>query len=811
LTKISKEPKGLTLPLSNCFKCSLYRPVSYNPHNYWGTLKNPDVLFIGEAPGKTEKETGKAFQGRAGRLLQDSLRKVGIESFAIANVVACRPEAIDPKYGKIKDRKPTATEIRHCGENLDAIIAQVNPRYIAALGATAMNRMKITGGITVNRGIMVETEYGQVIPIFHPAYILRAPNFITEFEADLKTLKGFISGNQDIKKPQGDYIVIEDSTEVEELEKILSSRKAFSFDIETDGLTFFKDKIMGIGFCNKVGIAYYVPLLKSVSKEPVWGDHQSSVIESLKRIMTNPAKKIAHNGKFDIKFIQHHWNIEVNNFWVDTMLLHYVLDENKPHGLKELAGFYFPEMRNYNQALRTALTVKDFGDESFGNVPLEILGPYCAMDCESTYRLAKVLLPELTPPLKKLFMSFYMPLSKVYTEAEILGVKIDVPYIKTIADENDERILELEKTIFEIAEEEFNINSTQQLSHVLFDKLNYPILNKTLSGKPSTAEGALKELTKKLRKKSPILTCVMEYRRLKKMNSTYLRPMVEKVDGNSRIHPSFLLHGTVTGRISSKGPNIQNIPRDPRIKGMFIPEKDYLFVETDFSQAELRVMAYYSGDKVMTQQYMNGEDIHLATAAFIFMKDPSEITKEERKTAKLVNFGYLYGATPQKAHSSINERVDADQEVISLREAKLFRDKFFQNYAGIEKFIRITRMGILRRGYIKSCFGRIRTLPQTESPYDEKRSEAQRQGLNALIQGTASDLTQLALIAMHKFLKPYKSRFMFTVHDAIVFEVHKSEKHLLPKLKKIMEGKYKPFEFPMVADIEIFEHRWGND
>ena len=236
MIKTSKESKGLTLPLSNCGNCTLYKEASYNPHNYWGTLKNPDVLFIGEAPGKTEKATGKAFQGRAGRLLQDSLRKIGIKSFAIANVVACRPETIDPKYGRLRDRKPTPTEIKNCAENLDSIIAQVKPKYIAALGATAMNRMKIKGGITVNRGVMAETEYGPVIPIYHPAYILRAPNFITEFRQDLKTLKSFIGGNKDIAEPQGDYIVIEDPTEVEELETILAKRKAFAFDIETDGL-----------------------------------------------------------------------------------------------------------------------------------------------------------------------------------------------------------------------------------------------------------------------------------------------------------------------------------------------------------------------------------------------------------------------------------------------------------------------------------------------------------------------------------------------------------------------------------------------
>jgi DNA polymerase-1 len=193
------------------------------------------------------------------------------------------------------------------------------------------------------------------------------------------------------------------------------------------------------------------------------------------------------------------------------------------------------------------------------------------------------------------------------------------------------------------------------------------------------------------------------------------------------------------------------------------------------------------------------------------MKDPKDITKDERKTAKLVNFGYLYGATPQKAHSSINERVAAEKEVITLVEAKVFREKFFANYFGINRFIANTRRHILKTGEIKSCFGRVRRLPQVESPLDEKKAEAQRQGLNALIQGTASDLTQLALIRVHKFLLPYKSRFLFTVHDAIVMEIHETEMHLIDEIKEIMEQNVEGFDFPLEADVDIFNNRWGND
>lgn len=808
MTKTTKEQNTINLPQSNCEACILYNHDSHNPHNYWGNLSNPDVLFIGEAPGKNEKLTGKAFQGRAGKLLQKKLKEIGITNFAVCNVVCCRPEAEDPISKRIRDRKPTATEIRYCSDNLDAIINHIKPKYIAALGATAMQRMKIKGGITTNRGIVTETPYGPVLPIFHPAYILRSPQYIVEFERDLNTLKDVIDGKTQIDKPQGDYYILEELDDLEILEKTMRTAKAFAFDIETTGLEFHKDQILGIGFCAKQGEAYYVPLI--VDGEYFWGQQQSEAEEILKYIMDDPTvKKIAHNGKFDIKFIQYHWDIQVKNFWIDTMLLHYVLDENKKHGLKELAGYYFPEMKNYDGELRSAMSIKDRDDNVFSAVSLDVLGRYCAMDCESTFRLAKVLLPELKGKLKKIFFNLYMPLSKVYIESELLGTKIDWDYVADLIVGYDIKAGKLLADIYKITGREFNLNSPQQLSAILFDEMKLPSIMKTASGKPSTSEMALKSIPKK--KGGEIIDKIIEYRKLTKMLTTYLRPMEHRLDENNRIHPSFLLHGTVTGRISSKNPNIQNIPRDPIIKGMFIPEKGYNFVEMDFSQAELRVMAYYSKDKEMTAQYTAGEDIHLGTASFIFKLPPAEISKRQRKIAKLVNFGYLYGASARKAHQSISEKLQGDEISITLREAEKFRRDFFVKYTGIDRFIKKVKRHIMVKKIIVSCFGRIRRLPQVESPYEEKKQEALRQGLNALIQGTASDLTQLALVQIHKFLIPYKSRFLFTVHDAIVLEVHKSEKHILTKLKQIMEQSRKPFNFPIEADISVFKNRWGND
>jgi len=289
--------------------------------------------------------------------------------------------------------------------------------------------------------------------------------------------------------------------------------------------------------------------------------------------------------------------------------------------------------------------------------------------------------------------------------------------------------------------------------------------------------------------------------------------MLEKVDSNDRIHPSFLLHGTVTGRLSSKGPNIQNIPRDKKVKGMFIPEEGFLLVEADYSQAELRVMAFYSKDEVLVEKYRKNEDVHLATACFIFGKKPEDILKPERKRAKLVNFGYLYGATAKKAHSSILEKAEEGEEVPTLSEMAKFREGFFNLYKGIAKYIKDVHKLIIRDGKIMNCFGRTRRLPQVNSPYEEKQAEALREGLNAIIQSTASDITQIGVIRINRMFleRELKSRFLFTVHDAVLMEIHKSEVWILDEVRELMEHPPAPFNMPIAVDIEIYERAWGND
>jgi len=656
-----KIKKGeISLPLSNCDDCPLYCEQSYNPHNYWGDLDNCEVLFVGEAPGGQEKRIGKVFQGRAGKLLQKTIHEFGITNFALCNTVACRPENIDPISGQVKDRKPKKKEQKHCAENLDAIIQHTKPKAIVLLGTGSCERFKLKGGITKNHGRVINDEtYGvKLLPMYHPAYIIRTPQYKEEFDYDFKTLKGILSGSYKTKKIKGNYTVLDNLADVRSFAEKAIEAKHYSFDVETTGNVFWKHHLLGIGFSLKPKTGVYIPLMvkkdDSLYEEPnvssfdddyysYWGDEDEEVFRLIKMVLlAKKPKKIAHNIKFDTKMCEYHFNIRIPNLWMDTMLAHYILDENKKHGLKVVINQKYPEYRGYDEELDKYLTKKKEEESTFGDIPLPVLGRYCCIDCDLTLRLARDFYKELTPNLKRLLFHFYMPLTRVYADAEMRGTKIDVPYVKNTIKEYEIEEAKHLKEVFKVAGKEFNLNSTPQLQQVLYKELKLPVMGYTETSQPSTSEGVLKEIPKNS-ENIKIVNHILEYRGFNKALTTYLRPFIDKVDYNDRIHNDFLLHGTVTGRTSSKNPNLQNIPREKKIKGMFTADPNYYPVEIDFSQVELRVMSYYSQDPVLLKVYQEGGDVHLTTACFIFKKKPHEVTKWERKRAKLVNFGFIYG------------------------------------------------------------------------------------------------------------------------------------------------------------------------
>lgn len=841
----------INLPCSNCFTqtldeagkkvgCPLYDPDAHNPHNYFGDLDKPRFVIIGEAPSKTEQLQGIAFLGREGKLLSTALSKfhLNTERFAMYNVVQCRPTK-ENQYGKIINKKPSATEKKVCKENLEAFLTHTKPEYIIALGAMAASQLKVTGKISDNHGQFFETPYGKVMPMYGPGYVLRSPNFQEDFEEALAAFREMLDG--EYIKP----LVTTQPTLVDTPQKLkqwfteMMSAKTIAIDIETTGLLHYRDHILGVAFSAEEFKPYYIPMLVQEPDLPgsvvdkwiesgaevtyleiddieffnFWGQDQPRVIDLMRKVCASPAEKGGQNFKFDYKFLKHRYNITIRNWTFDTMLMHYLIDENRSHSLKYVGGLYFPEMKGYDAILDTYIGKGKKEKKQFGKVPLQILGKYGAYDTDVTLRLKNLFDRHMTAAMKKLHTHFYIPLSKMYFEAELLGVKVDVEHIQPLIEEYNTKRAEALAKVYEIAGEEFNLRSWQKLGKILYEKLHLPVMAKTDSGGNATDEGTLKMIDPGATNYE-IIHHILSYRGYDKMLTTYLEPALHRRDELDRVHPSFLLHGTVSGRLSSKGPNIQNIPRDPRIKGSFIPEEDFYFVEIDYSQAELRVMAFYSGDKVMTQKYAAGEDIHMTTAMFAFKKPASQITKRERKLAKLVNFGNLYGGSAKKLQASIEEKLDIEggEKGITLAEAEWFKQEFFKIYPGIARFIKKAHGIIQKNQKISSCFGRVRRLPMMGSPLEDKQAQALREGLNALIQGTASDLTQLAAIRIRaKYLNPekVKSRFLFTVHDAIIVEVHKDETYLIPLMKKEMENNPSVFNFPLVGDIDPYCDRWG--
>jgi DNA polymerase I len=837
--------QAITLPLSNCHECGLYKPQQYNPHVYVGNLESPKVLFVIPAPTGTDTVKGSLLNGKPGKLLKRELDKAGITDWAVYSVVGCKATKVEK--GRTKDRKPTSTDIKHCKENLEALIDQVKPGLIVPLGAIALSRMKITGGITNTRGMLFDNEYGRVLPAFDPAYILRNPEKLEDLQADLEVIKRVSEGGDlSLKKLEVVSHIAETREDIDLMEKTLSETDYFAFDIETDSLDPLTTNVMGIGFACDDDEGYYIPFLNSVTKDWYWvnEEDQTYAIEATERILTARAKKIAHNGKFDTKCMSAAFDIQTTNFWMDTMLLHYLIDENSPHGLKIVGPKFFPEYRNYQMELKDALSAKGFEDEDYGNVPLDILGPYCIKDCVLTYRLAKKLYSIASEAEKKLLFYFYMPLSHIYGEAELTGIKVDREWIKGLIESYTIKEANELKTIFEYVGREFNLNSSQQMVKILFNPKEQPadweatkVVKKatktkeavmeefwpglgfpidpdkmTDGGQPSTAEGVLKDIPQR-HPNYAVIEHILNYRGYTKMLSTYLKPFLRHADDNGRIHTSFKLHGTVSGRLSSK-PNVQNIPRLKEVKGMFIRAEGYDLVEIDYSQAELRVMAFYSKDPTMVQVYKDNGDLHMTTALTLFPRlKPEEIDKEKRKKAKLGNFGAMYGGSPTTIQRGINDKLELGEKHITLRVAEQLRAAFFKSYPGVDRFIKKSHEVIHDKAQLTSVFGRTRRLPQVKSPEQDLVAKAEREGLNALVQGTASDLTQLSLIKIANYIKQnnLKTRFLFSVHDALIFEVAHGEMEHVREFKALMEKSPKGFEFPLIADVEKFPMRWGTD
>ena len=548
----------------------------------------------------------------------------------------------------------------------------------------------------------------------------------------------------------------------------LSSAELFAFDTETTSVDAQQARLVGISFAVAEGEAAYVPLAHSYMGVPEQLD-EKKVLDALRPLLEDPTiSKVCQNGKYDINVLAR-YDIAVQGVRFDTMLESYVLNSTATrHNMDSLALRYL----NRSTIRFEDIAGKGAKQLTFDQVDLTIAGPYAAEDAEITLCLHNRLIKELQdiPPLLEVLDTIEIPLMPVLARIERCGALVDAHLLGLQSQELAEKLTELERKTFEIAGEEFNLASPKQLGVILYEKLGLPVLSKTAKGQPSTAEAVLSELAERGHE-LPVL--LMEYRSLSKLKSTYTDRLPEQINPlTGRIHTSYHQAVTATGRLSSSDPNLQNIPirtaEGRRIRQAFIAPKGYKLLAADYSQIELRIMAHLAQDPGLLDAFRNDRDVHKATASEVFGVELEDVTTDQRRSAKAINFGLIYGMS---AHG-LAKQIGCDRG-----QAQLYMDRYFARYPGVLDYMERTRQQASEQGYVETLFGRRLYLPDIKAKNAAIRKGAERTAINAPMQGSAADIIKRAMIKVDEWLveSGLDARVIMQVHDELVLEVHEDQ------------------------------------
>ena len=585
----------------------------------------------------------------------------------------------------------------------------------------------------------------------------------TLFSMDEQTQTEEVSGvHQDIRSTDHQYHLVIGDDQIKALISKLAQQFEFCFDTETTGLDTHSDLLVGMSFSFKSGEAWYVPVPHE-NKQALAVVHQFIPVFANEKIL-----KIGQNMKFDILMLSR-YGLEIKGAYFDTMVAHYLIQPDLRHNLDYLSEVYL----GYKKVATEELIGKRGKNQlSMRQVDLEQIKEYACEDADITFQLKILLDKELLEfGVRKLFNEVEMPLLKVLVQMEQAGLTIDPNVLDEYAVVLREQIIDLETSIIELAGEHFNISSPKQLGYILFEKLMLdPKAKRTKTKQYSTGE----EILVNLQDKHPIVNKILEHRGLKKLLSTYVETLPKMVNPQTgRIHSSFNQTIAATGRLSSTNPNLQNIPiRDENgreIRKAFIAsDNDHTFLSADYSQIELRIMAAVSGDKVMTEAFRNGEDIHAATASKIFGIPLSEVSSDMRRKAKTANFGILYGISAFGLAQRLN---------IPRGEAKQLIDDYFANFSMVKNYMDEQLVLARERGYVETIMGRRRYLADINSANASVRAFAERNAINAPIQGSAADIIKVAMINISRRFaeEGFQSQMTLQVHDELNFDVLKSE------------------------------------
>jgi len=598
------------------------------------------------------------------------------------------------------------------------------------------------------------------------------------------------------KPPQGDYHIVNTAPALDELIKRLSTAKSFAVDLETTGLDPMSVQLVGISFSPAEGEAYYIPVghvgLDEIAQLPL-----EEVIAKLKPTLEDQKlAKLTHNGKYDTTVLAE-YGIEVKNLTFDSMLAAYLLGE-KSLGLKTLAFSKLAiEMTPISELIGSGAK-----QIPMSQVEIARAADYACADADMTGRLKALLEPELHQRgLWQLFTEVELPLMPVLVHMERNGVALDTELLRQMSHRLGEQLLKLEADIYNSVGHQFNINSPQQLSTVLFDELKLPTARKT---KTSYSTGAA--VLEELRSAHPVIEFILDYRQLSKIKSTYIDALPSLINPKTkRVHTSFNQTRTATGRLSSSEPNLQNIPvrgeMGKEVRQAFIAPKGSYLLATDYSQIDLRALAHLSQDKSLLDAFRHDEDIHSATAAQVFGVKPQAVTPDMRRVAKTVNFGVIYGMSEYGLEQATG---------LSREEAAQFITAYFEKYPGVKKYLESTKEKAREKGYVQTILGRRRSIPEINSQNRQVREAAERMAINMPVQGTSADIIKVAMINLDRELEKsqLKSKMLLQVHDELIFEVPQKELEEMRRLAPEIMSTALELSIPLKVDIKTGKN-WG--
>ena len=617
-----------------------------------------------------------------------------------------------------------------------------------------------------------------------------------EFRSWLKELESNTAGNGSDSKNMDDnvdYEIILDETTLEKWIDKLKASEIFAVDTETTSIDSQQANLVGLSFSVRPGEAAYLPIGHNYTGVPEQLPF-AETLNKLKPVLEDPnLAKTGQNLKYDIEVLQNA-GIQLQGVTHDTMLMSYILDAgSNRHDMDTLA------LKHLGKETIKYSDVAGSGKNqlTFDQVDLEQATPYAAEDADITLQLHQTLIEPLNQNEKLLsvFKDIEMPLMNALVRTETNGVKIDSVRLQNQSAEIADRLKLIEKQAHELADRPFNMGSPKQIQEILYDKQGLPVLRKTPKGQPSTAENVLQELAEDYE----LPRLILEHRGLAKLKSTYTDKLPQLVHPKTgRIHTSYHQAVAATGRLSSSDPNLQNIPirseEGRKIREAFIPEKGNILLAADYSQIELRIMAHLSSDKGLVTAFKNDIDVHSATAAEVFETTPDAVDAEQRRRAKAINFGLIYGMSAFGL---------ARQLKIEQKEAKKYIDIYFERYPGVREYMDSTKELAREKGYVETLFGRRLNLPDINAKNAAVRQYAERTAINAPMQGTAADLIKLAMIAIDNWLVESKSgnKIIMQVHDELVFEIQSGrEQEMTEIVRKLMCG-VTELSVPLVVDI----------